>query len=148
MKKSIALLLLVLVVTTSTLAQKVAPYKITAIRILPFNEISGKFEDELAKDSNGGYFNDLSKSILALIEITGPAGGYADRRNVSIRVTEGKKLKLSKIGYPGVLSETGHFYVPVWLYGSMCDHVTITATITGQTTRSSMKRGLDFMCGE
>ena len=148
MKKYIALLILVLVVTTSTFAQKVAPYKITAVRILPFNEISGKFEDELAPDGNGGYFNDLSKSILALVEISGPAGEYVDRRRVSIHVTEGRKLKLAKIGYPGVLSETGKYYVPVWLYGSMCDKVTITATLTGQTKPSSMKRSLDFMCGE
>ena len=148
MKKHIALIVFVLVVTTSTFAQKVAPYKITAIRILPFNEISGKFEDELAPDSGGGYFNDLSKSILALIEITGPKGEYADKRNVSIRVTEGRKLKLAKIAYPGVLSDTGKYYVPVWLYGSMCSKLTITATMTGQTTRSSMKRSLDFMCGE
>jgi len=148
MKKHIALFILILLAATSAFAQKVAPYKITAIRILPFDEISGKFEDELASDGNGGYFNDLSKSVLALIEITGPKGEYAAKRNVSIRVTEGRKLKLSKIGYPGVLNDTGKYYVPVWLYGSMCSKVTITATMTGQTTRSSMKRSLDFMCGE
>ena len=106
------------------------------------------FRSELAPDANGGYFNDLDKSILALIEVTGPAGEYADKRGVSIRVTEGKKVKLTKIGYPGVLSSEGKYWVPVWLNGAMCDRVTITATMTGQTTRSSMKRSLDFMCGE
>jgi hypothetical protein len=38
--------------------------------------------------------------------------------------------------------------MPVFLYPAMCDQVTITATITGQTQKSSMKRQLDFMCGE
>ena len=148
MKRSITLTLLVLITVTATFAQKVAPYKITGIRIMPFDEVTGKFEDELAPDGRGGYFNDLSKSILALVEITGPAGEFVARRNVSIRVTEGRKLKLSRLGAPGVLGENGKYYVPVWLYGSMCDRVTITATVTGQTTPSSMKRTLDFMCGE
>jgi hypothetical protein len=148
MKRSMALALLVLVVVGAAFPQKIAPYKITAIRIMPFDEVTGKFENELAPDERGGYFNDLSRSILALIEVTGPAGEFASRRNVSIRVTEGRKLKLSRMGAPGVLGENGKYYVPVWLYGSMCDRVTITARVTGQTTPSSMKRTLDFMCGE
>ncbi|HEY2847526.1 MAG TPA: hypothetical protein VGI80_06890, partial [Pyrinomonadaceae bacterium] len=129
-------------------SQKVAPYKITGIKIRPFDEVTGKFEDELAPDSNGGYWNDLSKSVLALVEITGPKGEYVDKRRVSIRVTEGRKLKLTHVGYPGVLGDDGKYYVPVWLYGSMCDTITITATITGQTKPSTMKRNIDFKCGE
>jgi len=148
MKKHIAMLMLLLVIALPVFPQKVAPYRITAIRIMPFDEVTGKSEDELAPDARGGYFNDLSKSVLALIEVTGPAGEFASRRNVSIRVTEGRKLKLSRLGVPGVLSDTGKYYVPVWLYGSMCDRVTIAATVTGQTKPSSMKRTLDFMCGE
>ena len=148
MKRAITLTLLVLVTFTGTYAQKVAPYKITRIRIMPFDEVTGKFETELAPDSRGGYWNDLSKSVLALVEITGPAGEFVDKRRVSIRMTEGRKLKLSKIAYPGVLGSDGKYYVPVWLYGSMCDTITITATIVGQTKVSTLKRGLDFKCGE
>lgn len=152
MKRQIVLLTLFTLIlasgTTALFGQKVAPYKITGIRVMPFEESSGKFEETLAPDGNGGYFNDLSKSILALIEITGPAGEYAPGRNVSIRVTEGKKVKLTRIANPGVINENGKFYVPVWLYGPMCDQVTITASITGQTQKSSMKRKLDFLCGE
>lgn len=148
MKKHIALLMFLLIVTTSTFAQKVGPYKITAIRVMPFDEVTGKFDAEMAKDDQGGFFNDLSKSVLAMIEITGPAEQYATKRNVSIRVMEGRKLKLTRIANPGVLGTDGKFYVPVWLYGPMCDKVTISAAITGQTTPSSMKRTLGFMCGE
>jgi hypothetical protein len=90
MKKIIALLILTLVVVSGTFAQKVGPYKITGIRIMPFDGNTGKFEEELAADSRGGYFNDLDKAILAIIEITGPAGEFADKRGVSIRVTEGQ----------------------------------------------------------
>lgn len=140
-----------LIFTASASAQKsasVAPYKITAIRVMPFEASQGKFLDELRSDEMGGYFNDLDKSLLVLIEITGPAGEYVDKLRVSIRVTEGKKVKLSKIGYPGVLNENGKFYVPVWLEAAMCDEVKITANMLGQTQKSTMKRSLSFMCGE
>ena len=140
-----------LVFATTALAQKakpLAPYKITAIRILPFNGISGKFDDELKPDETGGYFNDLDKSILVMIEVSGPAGEFSPTRRVAIRVTEGKRVKLVKTGYPGVLNEDGKFYIPVWLDAAMCDQVYITATMTGQTVKSSMKRSLAFMCGE
>src|ERR1043166_1381097 len=142
MKKHIALLLLILVTATSVFAQKTGPYKITGIRIMPFDEVEGKFRDTLAPDDIGGWGNDLSMSILAVIELTGAAGSYGDKRTVSIRVMEGRKLKVSKIGYPGVFSDSGHYYVPVWINGSVCDNLTITATMLGQTTKSSMTRKL------
>jgi hypothetical protein len=148
MKKHITLLVLVIVTATTAFPQKVGPYKITAIHVTPFNEVTGRFDAEMAKDDTGGFWNDLSKSVLAVIEITGPPEEYATKRNVSIRVTEGRKLKLARIAYPGVLGTDGKYYVPVWLYGSMCSPVTISATITGQPTASSMKRILGFMCGE
>lgn len=131
-------------------AQKkpVAPYTITGIQVIPFSESTGEFAPAMADDDLGSFFNDLSTSLLVKIEISGPAGEFVPNRNVSISVTEGKKVKLSKIGYPGVLNENGKFYVPVWLYGSMCDKVTIKASMIGQTKRSSKSRVVQFMCGE
>lgn len=126
----------------------VAPYSITAIRVMPYEASQGKFLDELKPDEFGGYFNDLDKSLLVMIEVTGPAGEYVAARRVSVRVTEGKKVKLSKVGYPGVLNENGKYWIPIWLEAAMCDEVVITATMTGQTKKSSMKRSLNFMCGE
>ena len=140
--------MLVFVATTGTFAQKVAPYKITGIRVMPFDEITGKFRDTLAPDDIGGWGNDLSMSILAVVELSGASGSYADKRTVSIRVLEGNKLKTSKVGYPGVFSDAGTYYIPVWINGSVCDNLTITATILGQTTRSSMTRKLSAHCGE
>jgi len=136
---------------TTVFAQKykpVAPYSITGISVQPFNESTGEFETVLADDDLGSFFNDLSASLLVKIEITGPAGEFAAKRNVAITVTEGKKVKLTKIAYPGVINENGKFYIPVWLYGSMCDKITIKANITGQTKKSSKSRVVQFMCGE
>lgn len=127
-------------------AKKVPDYKIAAIKVVPFDEITGAFRDPV--DPEQWFGNDLSMSLFVTIELNGPAGEYVTNRNVSIRVTEGKKVKLSKIGYPGVFSETGKYFIPVWLYGSMCDIVKITASMTGQKSRSTMTRTVNFHCGE
>lgn len=123
-----------------------APYKITAIKVVPFDEILGQFREPV--DPEQWFGNDLSMSLFVTIELTGDAGGYVPKRNVQITVREGKKVKLSRIAYPGVFSEQGKYYVPVWLYGSMCDIVKITASVTGQKPRSSLSRTVNFHCGE
>lgn len=153
MKNSILLMIAMAVIFTlpsfATAQQKpVAPYEITKIHVVPFEESTGEFAQTMADDDLGQFFNDLSTSLLVKVEITGPAGEFVPGRHVSIRVTEGKKVKLAKTAYPGVLNENGKFYVPVWLYGSMCDKVTITASIVGQTKKSSKTRIVQFMCGE
>jgi hypothetical protein len=140
-------LLLAMGATTSfSQKTKVAPYKITAINVVPFDEITGKFREPVEPDQWFG--NDLSMSLFVTIELTGPPGEFVAERKVSIRAVEGKKVKLSRLGWPGVFSETGKYYVPVWLYGSMCDPVKITATMTGQTKKSTMSRTVNFHCGE
>ena len=75
-------------------------------------------------------------------------GDMAPDFELPSHVEKGKKVKLSKIGYPGVFSEQGKYYVPVWLYGSMCDIVRIKASITGQKTASTRTRTVNFHCGE
>lgn len=129
-------------------AQKkpVAPYTISAIKVVPFDEITGQFREPVTPDQWFG--NDLSMSLLATIELSGPAGEFVANRKVSIKVTEGKKVLINRIGYPGVFSESGKYYVPVWIYGSLCDIVKISATMTGQTKKSSMTRKVNFHCGE
>jgi len=147
MKKLIVIALVVLFGSAAAAAQKTPPpYKITDIKVVPFNEITGKFREPV--DPEQWFGNDLSMSLFVTIELSGEAGGYAPKRNVQITVTEGKKVKLSKIGYPGVFSEQGKYYVPVWLYGSMCDIVRIKASITGQKTASTRTRTVNFHCGE
>jgi hypothetical protein len=127
-------------------AKKVADYKITAIKIISFDEQTGKFGGEV--DAEQWFGNALDISLFASIELTGPAGEFVPNRNVSVTVTEGKKIKLRKTAFPGVLSENGKYYIPVWLYGSMCDPVKLTAAVTGQQTRSTLSRTINFHCGE
>lgn len=153
MKRDLIVVILLAVLAFATVeaaaqTKPVAPYSITAIRVMPYEASQGKFLEELKPDEFGGYFNDLDKSLLVLVEVTGPAGEYVTGRRVSVRVTEGKKVKLNKVGYPGVLNENGKYWIPIWLESAMCDEVVITASMVGQTKKSSMKRSLNFMCGE
>jgi len=147
MKRSILLILIILVTVTASFAQRIAPYKVTAIKILPFDEPTGKFEDE-AKGNERGFFNDLDTSVLAVVEITGTPGKFASKRDLSVRVTQGRKVMISRIAQVGIPGDDGKYFVPIWINSPICDPVTITATVTGQTTRATMTRKLDAHCGE
>lgn len=128
--------------------KKAPAYKITNIKMVPFNEASGKFEDEISDADPRAFFNDLSISLFVTFEISGEAGSFEDGRKIFISVTEGKKSKYTKTEQIGLIGSEGRYYVPAFLYGSMCDTIKITAKITGQKTASSMSRRVPFMCGE
>ena len=124
-----------------------AAYKLTGLKIVPFEGVTGKFEDEIKPNSDTSFFNELSKSLMVVVEVSGKAGDYANR-NVEITVTEGKKSKLRQTAMIGILNDAGKFYVPVWLYAPMCGELTINARITGQTTAARQTRKILFQCGE
>ena len=155
MSKSIRVITLVLLAFTafgvSAIAQKPKPasaYKITNIKIVPFNEATGKFEDELTAKSDRSFFNDLSISLFVTFEVSGEAGSFEAGRKIAITVTEGKKVKFSKIEQVGLIGSEGKYFVPGWLYSSMCSDIKITASLAGQKTASNMTRRVPFLCGE
>lgn len=138
--------------TATALAQKgekKAPaYKITNIKILPFNEQSGNFEDEFTENDARAFFNELSTSLFVTFKISGEAGSFESGRSIVINVMEGKKLKFTKTEQVGLIGTDGAYYVPVFLYSSMCSTIKITAKLTGQKTLSTMTRTVGFRCGE
>ena len=82
MKKLIVIALVVLFGSAAAAAQKtLPPYKITDIKVVPFDEITGKFREPV--DPEQWFGNDLSMSLFVTIELSGEAGGYAPKRNVS-----------------------------------------------------------------
>lgn len=151
MKKLIFLFscLLFLRLSAETPAQQTNPaaYKLTNVKIIPFEGANGKFEDEIKPNSDTSFFNELSKSLMIVVEVSGKAGNYANR-SVEVTVTEGKKNKLRQTAMIGILNDAGKFYVPVWLYAPMCGEVTISARITGQTATAKQTRKILFQCGE
>jgi hypothetical protein len=129
-------------------AQATPDYKISKIKIVPFEQSSGSFEDEIAVNDDRAFFNDLSKALFVTVEISGKAESYEARRELQITVTEGAKVKTKKIFMSGILNEKGKFYFPFWLDAPMCSEVKITARITGQKNASTTTRKVSFQCGE
>jgi len=149
MKKTLTILCATLLFAVAAAAQKekpAKPYSITAIKIVSFDEINGKFGDEVTKETFFG--NDLSTSLFATIELTGGKGDYASNRNVQLTVTQGKRVKQSRLAMPGILNDDGHYYIPLWIYGPICDDLKITASVTGQTKVATMSRTVSAHCGE
>lgn len=134
--------------TLATNAQKAPDYKITGLKIVPYDSVTGKFQDEFKPREDRSFFNDLSISLFVTVEIAGQSGSFVVGRKIQLTVTEGKKVKTSKTEQIGLIGGGGKFYVPLWLYPAMCDDVKITARIIGQKTASTMTRTVPFLCGE
>ncbi len=124
------------------------PYKITAIKLVPFDQTTGEFQTEITKTDERAFFNELSLGMFVTVEISGVSGNYAPGRKVEITVMEGKKLRSKKSEDVGIIGEGGKYFVPVYLNSAMCSEITVTAKIVGQKTASAMTRKASFMCGE
>ena len=134
--------------STFAMSQKAPDYEISNIKITPFDSATGEFQEEIKANDERSFFNDLSISLLTLVEITGQEGSFEVGRKIQITVTEGKKVKTTKTEQIGLIGGGGKFYVPLWLYPAMCDDVKITAKIIGQKTASTITRKVSFLCGE
>ncbi len=129
-------------------AQKVADYKITNIKIVPFEQSSGEFEAEITDTDDRSFFNELGKGLFVTFEISGKAGDYVGTRSLSVTVLEGKKFKMKKVLMSGILNEQGKYYFPLLIEPALCNEITITAALTGQKSPSKLTKKLPFMCGE
>ena len=136
-------------VASNAQAPKKAPdYKISKIKLVPFNEQTGTFEDELDEAGTRSFFNDLSTSLFVTFEVNGQAGSFEAGRKAVVTVTEGKRVKLTKTEQVGLIGDGGKYYMPVWLYGSMCSEIEISVRLIGQKTVSTKTRTVQFACGE
>lgn len=152
MIKNVKILIFILVLLcfsgTLAIAQKTPDYKISNVKITPFDSATGEFQEEIKSGDERSFFNDLSISLLTLVEISGKEGSFEVGRKIQITVTEGKKVKTTKTEQIGLIGAGGKFYIPLWLYPAMCDEVKITAKIIGQKTASTITRKVPFLCGE
>jgi hypothetical protein len=123
-----------------------SPSKITGMKVIPYNRNDDSFSEDIA-NSKEERLNELDLSFLVKVEVSGKAGDYAGR-NVEVTVREGSKLILSRVTMLGIFNEQGKYYVPVWIYGPLCQPTTIQATVQGQRPASTIKRTLKFQCGE
>lgn len=124
------------------------PYKLTEIKIRPYDQTTDSLRNDIRNDKDD-LWNELDLSVLMTIEISGKAGSYSSGRKVEIIAYEGNRVILKRVVGLGVLSESaGKYYVPVWLYGPFCRQVTVKAKLIGQRQTSSLQRKVNFGCGE
>jgi hypothetical protein len=151
-KKFFTLLILLAICTTAAYAQRRraaaanAPSEITGMKVIPYDRTSDTFSDDIA-DSSDERLNELDLSFLVKVEVSGKAGEYADR-NVEVTVREGNKLILTRTTMVGIFNQNGKYFVPFWIYGPLCQPTVIQATLTGQRRPSTIRKKLNFQCGE
>lgn len=135
-----------------------APYKITAVKAMLFYNEKGTFSRDILAEPKFTLWNTIigegdaegaSYSTLVLVEVSGKSSTdeAPPVRKVEFTATAGGKVLLKKT-YDIALGEGGKFYAPFWLYDPGCEHIKITARITGQAQPSSMTKTIPFECGE
>jgi len=138
-------------------APKIHDFKITNIKIIPFDSQTGEFQEEIKPNDKRSFFNAFYISLFVVVEISGQTAssvGPEDfnlERKVEITVIGDQRQiakKIVDINHVDLTLGSGKFFVPVWLYPLMCSDVKINARITGQETVSTMKRTVPFFCGE
>lgn len=132
----------------SVKAQTAPPFKISAIKIVPFEELTGEFGEEIKLKDAPEFFNDVSTGLLVTVEISGKTEMNASNRQLEVTVLKGTKLFTKKLTTVFGVGAGGKYYVPLYVDGGNCQNVTITAKIIGQKTASTMTRKVSFMCGE
>ena len=129
-------------------AEVTPPYKLSEIKIRPYDQSTDTLRDDIRNDKDD-LWNELDLSLLVTVEISGKAGSYSSGRKVEIIAYEGNRVVLKRVVGLGVLSESGgKYYVPVWLYGPFCRQVTVKAKLIGQRQTSALQRKVNFGCGE
>ena len=120
--------------------------KITGMKILPYNRMSDSFGEDILESEQGG-FNELDLSFLVKVEVTGKAGEFSARQ-VIVTVVEGGKQILLRNQMLGIYNENGKYFAIAWIYGPLCSSTTITARLTGPGPVSTIKKKIEFQCGE
>jgi hypothetical protein len=141
--------LLILGSTLAAQAQKTPAYKISDIVIKPYDEQTGQFQSEITANDSRSFFNDISISMLVIVEVSGTPGTFETGRKLEVTVMEGKRLKKKRFDQIGLIGDGGKYYVPVWLDSAMCSEVKITARIVvGKKLGPVVTRKVQFQCGE
>lgn len=130
--------------------KKVADYKLSRIKVVPFEKRTGEFEAEIAdKDESRAFFNEISKTYLVTIEVAGAAGSFETGRKIEIVVTENGKVKTRKLEQIDLIGDDGKIFMPLWIDAPLCGATTVSARIVGQRAVARLQRKLTvFQCGE
>jgi hypothetical protein len=151
-KQVLALFFLLVIFGTAADGQRrkaaaaASPAQLSKIKVIPYDRMQDTFSDEIT-DLESDHLNQIDNSYLVKIEVSGKAGDYSSRL-VVVTVREGNKLLLTRSTMVGILNDNGKYFIPVWIYGPLCSPTTIEARLTGQSKISTLKKKINFQCGE
>ncbi len=132
----------------SVQAQTAPSFKISAIKIVPFEELTGEFGEEITTKNTREFFNEVSTGLLITVVVSGQTDTSANNRRIETTVTAGSKILAKKSTVVFGVGAGGKYFVPLYVDAGLCQPVTITAKIIGQKNASTMTRKLSFVCGE
>jgi hypothetical protein len=150
-KQLLTLITLLIICGTVAYGQKrkessASPSTLSEMKILPYDRMSDTFSEDIS-NSQDGHLNEIDQSYLVKVIVSGKAGDYSNRQ-VEITVREGNKLLVTRTTLVGIFNETGKYFIPVWIYGPLCQPTVIQATLLGQRQPSTIRKRLNFECGE
>ncbi|MGI8786290.1 MAG: hypothetical protein ACR2HG_00830 [Pyrinomonadaceae bacterium] len=129
-------------------AQTAPPFKVSAIKIVPYDQLTGEFEPEIKLKDSRTFFDEVALGLLITVEISGQTDTSADGRKVETTVLKGGKILIKKLTTVDGVGAGGKFYIPIYIDYGLCQEITVTAKIIGQKTASTMTRKVPFSCGE
>jgi hypothetical protein len=131
------------------------PFKLNAVKAMLFFEQTGEFSPDVSNEPASALRNrragagGRATATLVVLEVSGQAGAYAPQRRLSFTATDSRKtILLRKTAELGIFSDEGKFYVAFWLYDTGCYPVTLYARLIGQHPTSTIKKTLNFSCGD
>ena len=158
MRRAALLTTTVLFVTGASVSGKgpeAGPYRVTGIRAQLFNSDRGTLSpDVLTGDVAlwnviiGEGEHGPSHATLVVVEVTGEAGAYEERRSVELTARRGAQVVLRRAAELGVLNDRGRTYAGFWLYDTGCEPIRLTAALRGQAQPSTVSAAIPFECGE
>lgn len=143
MKKLLTSILFAISVSISAQNESLPDYKISNIKVMPFDSQTGEFQQ-----LESSYFNAISTSLFVIVEVSGKPGVFESQKKVEIQILEGTKKKIRKLEKNMLFSDKGKFYISLLVDPLICKDITINARILGQKNDSSVAKLISFACGE
>lgn len=140
-------------------ARAVEEYSISAIRAHLYYHERGRFDDEdlFVKEPilwnviiGEGETEGPSAAILVLVEVSGPRFGYDLQGQLKVRIeTSLEVLFDGEAPLNSFFTQRGKVLYPFLAYGTGCEEVTITASLSGgDLDPTPVERKIPFRCGE
>lgn len=131
-----------------------APYKITKMVALPYFEKDGQWGQDLFRPGislwnsiiGEGDIGGASSNTLVKVYIKGPKDSAKTPPNITLEAKTPKGVLAKKSTMVGLIDyQTGMTTVPLFLSGTGCQKITVTATIKGD---KPVSKTIPFACGE